>query len=265
MLAPARLVALAVLAASTPALADGETVTTEVDTLVVITPNAPVVVTNGGAAAPSAAPGASADAVDIEMPPVAVRPTPQGMYNEPWSNVSHINGSLVPVGERTSYLKKTFSTSISTNPIAWMVGIYGVSVSRAVHTNIALRGDVNIFSGMFGSDTNGYELSATAPIYLRRVFSGPFVEPGLLIRHTEDSYDSYGDCFDCSSYDSSSTLVGPQVMFGWHWIFDSGLHASVAFGLAKNMSGPKMDDYGYSYDNDEPEPTGYFRVGYAWE
>jgi len=58
------------------------------------------------------------------------RPRP---YNEPWDNVNHINGRLVKVGEKgATYLLKYKKTNIATNPIGWMFGFYGLSVSHAV-------------------------------------------------------------------------------------------------------------------------------------
>lgn len=249
------LVALSLLAAaSTPALADdGQTVTTQADTLVVVTPNAPVVVQQGG-------PGVAAPA---PAPAPMVAPAMAAPQNESWENVSHINGQVVEVGERGKYLKKTFKTNISTNPIGWLAGFYGVSLSHAVHPNVAIRGDANIFHNLFSEGTSGYEVGATLPIYFKRVYSGPFIEPGLVIRHTEETYDDY--YYDSSgSYTEGDTLVGPQVLFGWHWTFDSGLNAAMAFGMAKNLGTRQMDEYGYSSDPDL-EPTGYFRIGYAWQ
>lgn len=244
------LVALSLLAASTSAFAEGETTTTTADTLVVVTPNAPVVVQQGG-------PGAAAPAAPVAAPAVAAPP-----QNEPWENVSHINGQIVEVGDRGKYLKKTFKTNIATNPIGWLAGFYGLSLSHAVHPNVAIRGDANLFHDLFGEGTNGYEFGASLPIYFKRVFHGPFIEAGLVVRHTEETYDDY--YYSDSSYTEGDTLVGPQVLFGWQWTFDSGLNATWAFGMAKNLGTREMDEYGYS-DDPDLEPTGYFRVGYAWQ
>ncbi len=48
------------------------------------------------------------------------------------------------------------------------------------------------------------------------------------------------------------------MLFGWHWTFDSGLNVAMAFGAARNMSSDNNE-----YNSDEPEPAGYFRIGYA--
>src|SRR4051794_1042310 len=87
-------------AAAGPALADpqdGPIVHT--DQLVVVTPNAPVVINNGGA------PGAAPQQMDPQQPPPGyappyAQPSNGAPQNEPWDNVSHINGTLVKVGEK---------------------------------------------------------------------------------------------------------------------------------------------------------------------
>jgi hypothetical protein len=53
----------------------------------------------------------------------------------------------------------------------------------------------------------------------------------------------------------SQTWIGPQLLFGWHWTFDSGLNVNFAFGVAKHI-----DDS----DNNSTDANGYFRVGYAF-
>jgi hypothetical protein len=182
-----------------------------------------------------------------EVPPqpmvAAAAPAPQ---NEAWSNVSHINGTPVPVGERGDYLYQHKTTNISTNPLGWMVGFYGLSVSYAVGDHVALRGDANLFHPIESSE-RGYEVGATLPIYFKRVYQGPFIEPGLLAR-------------DLDTSDEKRAFLGPQVNFGWHWTFDSGLNFAAAFGLAR-----RLDETQDSESYESPiEPVGYFRVGYAY-
>jgi len=214
--------ALAQPGAPLPTGASEEPPPVNASTVVIVTPSTPIV--SGAAAGPGQAPGG---------PP----------QNEPWGNVSHINGQLVKVGERSDYLyDHGQTTNISTNPIGWMFGFYGVSVAHAVHPNVALRGDVNWFSF---DNTNGYEVGVSAPIYFRRTFQGPFLEPGLMVRNT-------GTCSGCSMHADS---MGPEVMFGWHWSFDSGLNVAMAFGAMRNMN--------TSSSSIKAEPAGYFRIGYA--
>ena len=192
-------------------------------------------------------------------PPTLQQPAPQ---NEPWSNVSNINGQLVPVGEHGAYLYRFRRTNLSTNPIGWMLGFYGASLSTAVSQNLALRFDANAWSVDHGHEA-GYEIGASLPIYLRRTYSGPFVEPGLVLHASKPHYVAYGApaCIDmtaCStSQPSYQTWVGPEVMVGWQWIFDSGLNVAAAFGAAKKLATSEQM-------NDDPEPAGYFRIGYAF-
>jgi hypothetical protein len=183
-------------------------------TVVIITPEQPVV-------------GAPVQA--------AAAPAPPAPQTHPWSNVSHINGQLVKVGEQGDYLHNDGKTiNIASNPIGWLVEFWGLSVSIKVHKNVALRGDVNSFPD------GGHEVGVSAPIYFKRTFQGPFLEPGIVSRQFDNNCDS------CAT-------VGPEVMFGWHWMFDSGLNVAMALGALRGMDG-----------DSDAEPTGYFRIGYAF-
>ncbi len=238
-----RLFVAAIVLSAGPALADdNDGPVTHTDQLVVVTPNAPVVITQG---AYQAQVGAGPSAV---APMVATAPN-SAPQNEPWENVSHINGQLVKVGEKTDYILKYKKLNISTNPIGWMFGIYGVSASYAMSQNIAIRGDANIIDI---ENDHGYEVGISAPIYFRRVYSGPFIEPGLISRGFSSDDDYEYNCDGCES--SSDSMVGPEILFGWHWTFDSGLNVAFAFGAARDLS---------SQGSSEPEPAGYFRIGYA--
>jgi hypothetical protein len=226
-----------------PALAHADVPETA-GTVVVVTPQAPVVVTGQAAPAPQVAPPSLA-------PPVVEAPPPAPPQNEDWNNVSHINGQVVPVGERGAYLYTFKKTNISTNPIGWMFGFYGISVSYAVHPNVAVRADANIFN--FSNET-GYELGVSLPIYFRRAYSGPFIEPGLITRGFKHDDSSY--CSGCTS--TTDTMAGPEMLFGWHWSFDSGLNVAAALGAARNLQTSSM-----SYGSDI-QPAGYFRIGYEF-
>jgi hypothetical protein len=261
----ATLSALVLSLAATSAFADDEvapgTRTTTADTLVVVTPNAPVIVTNGQAtpaapmavAAPIAAPGTA------EMPPAPAAP-----QNEAWSNVSHINGSIVPVGERNAYLYAFRKNNLQSNPIAWMFGYYQIAGQHALSQNIAAGLDISGWSTEHGSES-GYSIAPTLQVYFKRTFSGPFLEGGLVIHH-DSSDNAYYDCYSCSGSATSMShdWMGPEVMFGWAWMFDSGLNISAAFGAAKRMTDSQQQNDPYASSSDEPDPVGYFRVGYAF-
>jgi len=222
-------------------------------TVVVVTPPAPVVYGPAQGAPQGMPPGAA------EMPPGAPAPAEPAPQNEQWSNVSHINGQLVPVGERGTYLYKWKTTNISSNPIGWMTGFYGLSVAHAIGQHAVIRGDGNLFTSLDSDDdSGGYEFGLTVPLYFKRVYQGPFFEPGIMVR-------------DLNTSDGMGAFIGPQVNFGWHWTFDSGFNVAAAVGVARRIGQPSMSgvtsDDGYYSDGDyysKVEPTGYFRVGYAY-
>ncbi len=232
---------------ATPAFADGDTQTTQANTLVVVTPNAPIVIQQGQG------PGAQqlGQPDPQEMPPAPLA-APQ---NEDWNNVSHINGSIVPVGERGAYLKKFKKTNISTNPFGFMYGSYSISASYAVSDNVVIRGDANVGKMIEGG--SGVELGVSAPIYFRRAYSGPFLEPGLITRTVNQDEYNYSDY---SSMSTTSSAVLFEMMFGWHWSFDSGLNVAAALGAAREIGNSSSD----SYSSDDVHFAGYFRVGYEF-
>jgi hypothetical protein len=166
-----------------------------------------------------------------------------------WNEVNHVNGQLVPVGETNSYLKDYRRTNISSNPIGWMVGFYGISGSYGINEHVAIRADANYIRPV-DSNFEMVELGVGAPLYLRRTYQGAFIEPGLIYRHSESTYEGGSD---------SSTTVGPQVLFGWHWTWDSGFNVAAAAGLGRDLSDSEEE-----YDSEEVFFNGYFRVGYAF-
>lgn len=176
------------------------------------------------------------------QPAPASQPPPSGSDG---SDLSHINGQVVKVGEHNEYYYSYRRTNLSTNPLGWIFGIYGASVSYGISQNVAIRGDVNYFAPA-DTDVRGSELGVGLPVYLRRTYQGPFLEPGFIVR-------TFGD----GDGDTEST-VGPQVLVGWHWSWDSGLNLAMAFGAGRNWS-TDDDDY-----DEDIFPNGYLRFGYAF-
>ena len=156
------------------------------------------------------------------------------------SDVSQINGQLVPVGVHGEYLYSHPTFNIATNPLTAFAGVYGLAVSYAATPNVAIKID-GTYINIIDSDDEGFEVNLTAPIYFRKVFTGMYIEPGLLVRD-----------FDMEQEDGS-TQVGPQVLVGYHFTADNGLNVSVAAGLGRDLGGDK-----------EVMPNGYLRVGYAF-
>ncbi len=254
----ARLAFVLIAASSVPAFAEDDAPVTHTNQLVVVTPNAPIVVTPNGAPVGPMGPGAVAPAP--QQP--AGTPLNGAPQNEDWNNVSHINGAPVKVGERGDYLLKFKKTNISSNPLGWMFGVYGLSVSHAIHNNVTVRFDGNLFNNFMDENMSGYEISASLPIYFKRAYSGPFIEPGIVsrgLKYTYDDYyyDSYG-----TTTSEMDTSFGPMVLFGWHSTFDSGLNVSAAAGAMRNLNVDEPDEYGYREES--LEFVGYFRVGYAF-
>jgi hypothetical protein len=165
----------------------------------------------------------------------------------PRTELSQINGTPIKVGEHNQYYYDYPKWNVSTNPFGVMYGGYNVSISYAASEHVALRGDLNYFA-INDSDAVGYELGVGAPLYFKKMYNGFFLEPGLIIREFRDS-DSH--------YDEGNKTVGPQILAGWHWTWDSGFNVALAFGMGRDLANDS--EYG-----EDVFPNGYFRVGYAF-
>jgi hypothetical protein len=161
-----------------------------------------------------------------------------------------MNGQLVPVGEHNEYLEDYRRTNVSTNPVGLLIGFYGVSVSHGLTQNVAIRGDLN-YMNPIDTDDEIFEAGVGAPLYLRRTYQGPFVEPGFILRTSKG-------CEECET----STTFGPQVLVGWHRSWDSGFNIAAAVGAGRDL---ESDEPEFEGDDDSSVFfNGYFRVGYAF-
>jgi hypothetical protein len=192
--------------------------------------------------------------VTTPLPPPEIDSVPEAQpppQNEPWSNVSHINGVPVPVGERNRYLYDFKKTNLQLNPLGPLDGFYEIALSHALSANLAISVELAAESH---DGANAEQIAVTLPIYFKRTFSGPYIEPGLVERTQNYDVDT---CFDCGIA-SSASYTQFEMMVGWAWMFDSGLNMSAAFGAARQLGGTDG-----SYD-DGLAPAGYFRAGYAF-
>lgn len=201
------------------------------------------------ALAPAALAQPAATPVPPPPAPTSSEPPPAGGDG---SDLSHINGQLVKVGEHNEYYYGIRRTMISTNPLGWMFGFYGLSVSHAIGNNIVIRVDGNLYDNVFGDEGGGYELGVGLPLYLRRAYQGVFLEPGFIVREMGSAWS-----------DTDYREVGPQVLIGYGWVWDSGFSTQVAIGGGRNLA-DNSSDYDYGDDSAEPFVNGYFRMGYAF-
>ncbi len=156
------------------------------------------------------------------------------------SDVSTINGQLVPVGVHNEYKHSYPRLNVSTNPISAALGIYGLGISYAVGSNVAVKVDGAYFN-IIGDEDEGFEIDLTVPIYFRKVYTGFFLEPGVMARKLGDDLSQ------------EETEIGPQVMAGYHFLADSGLNVSIAAGAGRSFTG-----------EEKVFANGYLRFGYAF-
>jgi hypothetical protein len=169
-------------------------------------------------------------------------------------DISQINGHPIKVGEHNEYHYSFKRWNVSTNPIGLILGFYNVSLSYALTPHVALRGDLNIIHVVGDDDSGTFEAGIGAPIYFKKVYSGFFLEPGVIVRSPVD-HRSYHDTYDSSG---DASVFGPQMLAGWHWSWDSGLNVAFAFGAGRNMNTGSSDSGSELFAN------GYFRAGYEF-
>ncbi len=153
-------------------------------------------------------------------------------------NVSVMKGQLVEVGERNKYHYNAPKFNLDINPFGIMAGLYSASASFALGKIANIRGDVS-----YNEDDSTWEIALGSQIYFRKMYSGTFLEPGLLRRESDN-------------------VFGPQVLLGYTWIWDSGMNVSLAAGVGRNLN--DNDDNDDTYDSKDTFANGYFRVGYAF-
>jgi hypothetical protein len=193
----------------------------------------------------SMAPLLAASSITIAGAQPSAAPPPPGGSDD----VSQIDGQLVAVGDHHRYRHAYRRYNVSSNALGAIMGIYEASFSYAVHPNLALRIDASYFDPI-GGDLSGVRLGAGVPIYFRKAYSGLFLEPGFSAGRLQAEHG-----------DARATIVGPQMLVGYHWSWDSGLNMALAGGLGRNWS----DSDDEAFDSElELYPAGYWRFGYAF-
>ena len=154
---------------------------------------------------------------------------------------SHINGMPIKVGEHKDYYYDYKKFNVSVNPLGPIFGFYSVSGSMALSRHMALRGEFASIEPRWSSIAlQTFEIGA--PFYFKQMYSGFFLEPGIIVATSDDD----------------ESVTGVQIIVGWHWNWDSGYNVMAGFGAIRVIE----DDGGFS---NEPAPTVLFKVGYNFE
>jgi hypothetical protein len=160
------------------------------------------------------------------------------------------------------------TVNIASNPFSWIVGLYGLGVSVALHDRIALHADTNYLysESDSGSDiTKGYEIGLGVTLYARHAFSGLLVEPGVRFRREFEHCKRCGDLpGEVVEINTRKTTAGPEILVGWQWVIGSTFNVAVAFGLLYNVNHRTMLYSASGEPLGSPiEPDGYVRIGFA--
>jgi len=157
------------------------------------------------------------------------------------------------VVDKTADAPRTERTFVATNPVGLVIGQAAISVSRAVHERVAIRVDGILIDN---NVLRGASASASVAVYVARVFDGPFVEPGFMVRHGRSKF-----LCDGSSMCGAEGLTGPQLMIGWQWTFGPGVSIAAAVGAIYDLG----DHSDFLIDPDSGlAPTGSVNTGFAF-
>jgi hypothetical protein len=191
-------------------------------------------------------------------PPAA--PTDQSFVEQADpTDLSSINGQLVPVGEHNEYHYSFRRTNISINPLGIIAGIYGISGSYALSQHVAIRGEFDYWKPIDSNNETGVEVDIGVPLYFRRTYQGLFLEPGVMYRSMTSP--------DYQGIQTTDTTAGPQALVGWHWSWDSGLNLAAAVGVGRSLNGGSgsSGSIGSSGSSDDGLfANGYVRFGYEF-
>ncbi len=149
--------------------------------------------------------------------------------------------------------------NIAVDPFGPFLGLFEGAAAYEASPHVAVAGSIAYFSSGHPSyGWNIFQVTASVPLYVQRTFSGPYVEPGVVYRSFH-----HGSIDSGSDYSYDETWVGPELLVGWHWNFDSGLNLALAAGVAQHWGGHHHSAMGMdtSVSND-PDFNGYFRVGF---
>jgi hypothetical protein len=163
---------------------------------------------------------------------------------------SKIDGQLVPVGEKNKYEYRYQKHLVSTNPLTWFFGTFGLGYTYAFHKHFAAHVEAGFFH-IWKTELYGAEFTASVPIYFKKMHDGFYLEPGAYLL----AVDAYG---------TSVVAGGPQLLLGWSWIWDSGFNVNLGFGMSYTFADFQGEDDWWSGAVDGPWPRGRLAFGYAW-
>jgi hypothetical protein len=154
--------------------------------------------------------------------------------------------------------------TIASDPLSWIVGLYGLRAGVALDDRIALHADTNYLETQAGSNlAKGYEIGLSVTLYARRAFSGPLVESGVRFRRQFEHCKGCGD-FDFADINTRATTVGPEILVGWQWMIGSTFNVAVGFGLLYDLNHhPTLYTADGTPIGSAIEPDGYLRIGFA--
>ena len=151
-----------------------------------------------------------------------------------------MKGQLVEVGERNKYHYNAPQYNLVKSVWNHDRSVQCFCELRSRQKSLTSRGDVS-----YDENNSSWEMAIGSQIYFKKMYSGIFLEPGLVRREV-------------------GNVFGPQILLGYTWFWDSGMNVSLAAGVGRNLNDSDDDTTDEWEDEDDTFGNGYFRVGYAF-
>lgn len=139
--------------------------------------------------------------------------------------------------------------NVMVNPLGLLIGSMNASINAGVAERITL--------GVGGSFFNLNSVTgAGAHVRANFYLSGPRLADGWYVSPLVEYYSLYGG-------GSSLNSFGTSLLFGYHWIYDSGFNIMLGGGVKYSSIGASLGGYDISVLSGT-HGTFEFNIGYAW-
>ncbi len=148
----------------------------------------------------------------------------------------------------TRHPDEYYRYNVGTNTLGYVIGLFSISFGAAVHRNLAIRTEYNIYKNYFG-DGWGVGGSLGLPIFINKAWKGFFLQPG-------------GKVFYIHTDGIDIVAGGPESLLGFQWELRNGITLALAGGLQFvfiSNNSPSNEDLGLFRKG--VLPAGYFQIG----
>ena len=166
------------------------------------------------------------------------------------SNVSTLQGLVVPVGEKNKYLYDYKVWNIWTNPFGFFYGSFPIGISYSINQNVKLNAEPQgLYTYLSDDPVRGLGITLSGSIFFKKVYDGFYLEPGYRFLW-----------LDQANTNNSGIVNALQLIGGWGWVWDSGFNINLGLGLGYYFGKEFTDNESF----DGVAPAGNLQFGYTF-